>query len=255
MELDSLIHSLYLIPIVLCLRTFQLSSKVYDRLPDKVPMHFNMQGQADQWWKKSRFSVYLMPFIGAATVLTMCGILLFIYRETGPLPDDFNLAYWFFTFSLTYLFYRAQIGIIDYALGKINTIWPKTGRAFVLLAVSSLFLVVVIIIPTKPKISQSIMCATVDNLTPVDERDVFSMSDGSATLFLKLRDIKGAHLIRMEWTNPEGNEHFVYEKHTPHKILAKHLVWWSYIDIKDNTENIIPGNWRVDVYIDREKVL
>ncbi len=255
LELDSVILSLYIIPAIICFRTFQMSSEYYDQLPEKIPMHFDLRGQADKWWKKSRFCVYLLPAIGAGTLLMMGGVLLMIYRESGPLPDDFNFAFFFFTFSLTYLFYKTQIGIIRYALKEINNIWPFMGVGLSLVVISSVLLAVLPFIPTKPTLSDAIMCSKMENKTPIDARNTFSMNDRNVILFLKLGNIKGKHLIRMEWIDPEGKEHFIYEKYTHHKILAKHLPWWSYIHVKDNRENIIPGDWRVEVFIDREKVL
>ncbi len=100
MELENLILYLYILPLIICFRTFQISAETYDRLPEKIPMHFGLKGQADQWRKKNRFWVYLMPAIGIVTVVIMCGIIVLISSETGPLPDDFNLAFLFFTFSL-----------------------------------------------------------------------------------------------------------------------------------------------------------
>jgi hypothetical protein len=218
-------------------------------------MHFGIKGQADRWWKKNRFSVYLMPTICAGTLMMMCGMLIFIFRESGPLPDDFNLVLWFFTFSLTYLLYKTQTGIIQYSLKKVKNLWPAMGMGLSLVAVSSILLSVLPFIPTKPAIFRAVMCAKIESRKPADIRTAFSMNDGSAILFLNLRNIKGQHLIRMEWINPEGKEHYVNERSTHHKIFAKHYPWWSYIYIKDNIKNIIPGNWRVDVFIDREKVL
>jgi len=255
LELDTLILYLYLIPLIICFRTFQISSGYYDQLPEKIPMHFGIKGQADRWWKKSRFYVYLMPNIGVLTVLMMCGMLIMIYRESGPLPDDFNLAWLFFTFSMTYLFYKTQTGIIRYALKEINNIWLEMGPGLSLVVASSVFLIILPLLPAKPTISNAVMCTEVMRGTPVDVRDTFFVNDRNAILFFKLRNVRGKHLIRTEWIDAEGKKHFVYEKYTPHKILAKYLSWWSYISIKDNTENVIPGNWRVEVFIDREMAL
>ena len=218
-------------------------------------MHFGITGEADKWSKKSRLSAYLMPTIGAVTLLSMCGILIFIYHESGPLPDDFNLAFWFFTFSLLYIFYKTQTGMIQYSLEQVQNIWPAMRMGLALLALSSVLLIVLALIPTKPTLASVVMCARVENRTPVDARNNFSMDDGSAVLFLKLRDVKGKHLLRMEWINPEGKLHFVNERHTHPKILAKYVPWWSYIYIKENLANIVPGNWRVDVFVDKEQVL
>jgi len=255
LELDYLVYSLYIIPLIICIRSFQISSENYDRLPDKIPMHFGITGQADKWWKKSRFSVYLMPAIGIFTVVMMCGVLASIYHESGPLPDDFNFSLLLFTFSLSYLFYRTQTGIIRYALGEIHNIWPDIKIGLLFLVLSSVLMSVLPFIPAKPTILNAVMCTEVENGTPINAKSTFSLNDRNATLFLKLGNVRGKHLIRMEWINPEGKEHFVHERHTHHKRFAKYLPWWSYIYIKDNRANILPGNWHVAVFIDREPIL
>ncbi len=255
LELENLILYLYILPLIICFKTFQISSEYYDRLPEKIPMHFDIKGQADQWRIKNRFWVYLMPSIGIVSVVMMCGILALINSETGPLPDDFNLAFLFFTFSLTYLFYKTQMGILRYSLEEIKNIWPIMGKGLSLVVLSSVFLVVVPFISTTPTLLNPVMCTEVENGTPFDIRNSFSMSDSNSTLFFTLKNVKGTHVVRMEWIDPEGKEYFVSENHTPHKILAKYLPWWSFIYIKDKRENVVPGDWRVEVSIDGKKVL
>jgi len=255
LELESIIFYLYIIPLIICFKNFQLSSEYYDRLPEKIPIHFGLKGKADQWRKKNLFWVYLMPSIATVTVVIMAGIIVFITNETGPLPDDFNLAFLFFTFSLTYLLCKTQVGIIRYSLEEIKNIWPILGKGLALLALSCTFLIAMPFILTKPTLLNPVMCTEVENGSPIDIRDSFSLSDRNATLFFTLYNVKGTHVVRMEWIDPEGKKYFVSENHTHHKILAKYLPWWSFIYIKDKRENMVPGNWRVEVSIDGEKVL
>ncbi len=255
MELENLIFYLYIIPLILCFRTFKISSDYYDRLPEKIPMHFGIKGEADQWQKKSRFWVYLMPAIAIAIIMMMCGILIFITNETGPLPDDFNLAFLFFTFSLTYLLCQSQMGILKYSLEEIKNIWPIMGKGFVLLALSIVFMVAITFINTTPTLLKPVMCSRVEKGTPVDIRKSFSISDCHAILFFNLHNVKGTHVVKMRWIDPEGKEYFVSERHTHHKILAKYLPWWSFIYIKDKAEQLVPGKWEVEVSIDGVEVL
>jgi hypothetical protein len=129
------------------------------------------------------------------------------------------------------------------------------GKGLALLGISCVLLVVLLFINNNPTIETAIMCGNVEKKMPVDVRDTFFLDDWGATLFLKLRDVKGTHMIRTVFTSPEGKEHYVDARHTHHKKLAKYVPWWSYIYIKDNIENIVPGTWQVDVYIDEENAL
>ncbi len=255
MAFEEIIPYLYLFTFFICLRTFKISSENYNRLPDKLPVHFNIKGQADKWCKKSKPAVYAMPWLNTCIFAMMCGMMIFIYKETGPLPDDFNFALWFFTFSLTYLLYKTQTGMIRYSTGEIKSTWPETGKATILLSLSSLLLIALPFVPSKPEIPEAVMCAKLENMIPGDVRDTFYSSDAYATLFLKLKNVKKSHLVKMVWLNPEGKEHYIDERNTPRKMLAKYYYRWSFIYIKNNIHNIMPGQWLVNVFIDGEKIL
>lgn len=54
----------------------------YDSLPDRIPVHFNLSGEADRWADRSGYSLWLMPMIW-----TLLGLLLLIVLR---FPRAFN---------------------------------------------------------------------------------------------------------------------------------------------------------------------
>ena len=124
MKTEHLILGLYVIPLIICIRAFYISLKHYEKMPDKIPTHFNIKGDADKWSDKSLASAYLMPIICTFTLAGFIGVLVFIHRETGYMPDTFNFALWLLSFSLIFIMYRTQMGIAQYALEENKNIWP-----------------------------------------------------------------------------------------------------------------------------------
>lgn len=255
METENLIIYLYAIPFSLCLWTFQKTFEYYHKLPEQIPVHFDIKGRADKWCKKNLFYANLMPAVSLLTLIMMAIVLVFIHKESGPLPDDFALAFWFFTFALVYLLHKFQIAMISYSLKEINNIWTITGTSMFLFILSCVLLMLPAFISKNPVIAKAVMCAKVEAKQPVDIREHFYTNDDYASLFLEVQNIKGKHTIRSHWYNPEGKEHFIYERVTHKKVLAKYYYWWAYIYIKNNIENISTGTWYIDIYIDKKKVL
>lgn len=173
LKTDQIIVVLYAIPFFVCLRTFLLSVEVYEHLPNKIPMHFNMKGKADKWWNKNRFAVYLMPGICALTLAIFVAILILIHHDSGPLPDDFALAFLLFTFSLVLLLHQTQVGIIRYALQEIKNIWKTIWLGFLLLLLACASLVVTGMPGVTPRISEAVICSKVEAERPVGIRNEF----------------------------------------------------------------------------------
>lgn len=252
---EYLILLLYVIPAFLCVRAFVITADAYARLPDRIPVHFDLSGKADKWAGKSALTAYLMPGVCLMTLCLSLGILAFIYYDTGAPPDVFNLALWFFTFSLVYLLYQAQQGIIRYSLQEVDTIWPFMKKELLLVLAASVLMVVSIFLYDRPEIVRAELCTEVEGDAPVDIRSDFYMDDPNVTLLVTLKDVQGRHDVLFRWINPEGKEHFRYSRYTHKKILTKYVTMWSFIYVKSNAENVLPGQWTVEVYLDNEKAL
>jgi hypothetical protein len=255
MKTEHIILGLYTIPLIMCIHAFYITLKHYEKLPDRIPMHFNIKGEADKWSKKSIVSAYLMPIICIFMFAWFIAILVFIHGETGYMPDTFSFALWLLLFSITLIIYRSQVGIIQFASEKTKNVWPFIRSGFILLVVACLLMVSSIVLYKKPFISRSILCSNIKNGQPIDHRTVFSKNDANVFIWINLRNVMSKHHIQFQWINPEGNQYVTYDQYSHHKILAKYLPVWSYIHIQNNRDNIITGEWKVRVYIDNKKVL
>jgi len=255
MKMEHLILSLYVIPLIMCIHAFYITLKRYEKLPDRIPIHFNIKGKADKWRRKSIYSAYFMPIVCIFTFAVSIGILVFIHGETGYMPDTFNFALWLLLFSMIYLMYRTQVGMIQYALEEASNIGPFIKSGLILLTVACLLMVSSVVLYKKPFISKSTICTHLENGQPIDSRIVFSKNDPIIIMWINLRNVMSKHHIQFKWIDPEGNRYFSYDQNTHHKILTKYLPMWSYIDIQNNRDKIIAGEWLVLVYIDNKKVL
>lgn len=66
---------------------------VYPDLPDRIPLHFGADGQADRWGDRTLLSWLLLPLIGAATAALMTGIGIMLPRNPKliNMPDKDRL--------------------------------------------------------------------------------------------------------------------------------------------------------------------
>lgn len=69
----------FLIPIIIILVNMVIAANVYDKLPDKLPIHWNAVGQINGWVKKSYVGIFQMPFIQ----LFMTAVMFFSYKIIG----------------------------------------------------------------------------------------------------------------------------------------------------------------------------
>ncbi|MEW5945765.1 MAG: DUF1648 domain-containing protein [bacterium] len=250
MDFGTAIMILYAVPALYCLRSFQAAAANYERLPERIPMHFGFSGRADVWWRKSRFSVFFLPAVNLGVFVMMAVILFMIHRDGGAPTDDLNAAWFAFTFSMAFTLYSLHDGTIRYATGEVESIWRRVGPGAAAVVLSSVLLFAAPFIPIKPSIARAVMCAGVEGNAPVGARDAFSLDDERAVLHLTLKNVKGNHGIRVEWLNPSGEVYFVSDGGTGARTMRKYLPWWSYVTIRDRRERIVPGTWRVEASVD-----
>jgi hypothetical protein len=84
---------------------------------------------------------------------------------------------------------------------------------------------------------------------------MFTKNDAGVFMWINLQNVMGKHHIQFQWLNPDGKQHFANDQYSHHKILAKYLPMWSYINIHSNRDKINVGEWQVMVYLDNKKVL
>lgn len=71
---------------LLLLALIGLSLHVYPDLPDRIPLHFGVDGTPDRWGRRMMLSWMILPLAGAAAVLSLYGVASFIAGR----PHAFN---------------------------------------------------------------------------------------------------------------------------------------------------------------------
>lgn len=74
---------------VLVLALFAGSTWAYPRLPERIPIHFDLSGQPDRWETRSFASWFMLPAIAAALALFLHAVSPYATRhpELWNLPD------------------------------------------------------------------------------------------------------------------------------------------------------------------------
>jgi uncharacterized membrane protein len=88
---------------------------VYPRLPDRIPVHFNIEGQVDNYADKSIFSVFFLPMISIGTYLLM-GLLPKIDPRKANY-DDFQTSYCLIRNAIIFFLSALSLFITAYSLG------------------------------------------------------------------------------------------------------------------------------------------
>ncbi|HPF31004.1 MAG TPA: DUF1648 domain-containing protein [Candidatus Saccharibacteria bacterium] len=82
---------LFVIAVLLAIISWIIAIFYWDSLPDIIPIHFGISGQADGWANKSVFQVFMVPFIQ----LLMTVGFIFIYYK--PQYSDMPTTMWLIT--------------------------------------------------------------------------------------------------------------------------------------------------------------
>lgn len=137
------------------------SLSVYDQLPDRIALHFGLDGTPDRWGARSLPSWMVLPMVGIGLTLFMRGVSALVRRN----PDVLNmpdakayrklehadklrvveiqlemLAY--VELIMSVLFCVLQIGSYETAMGTSDGLPVYAGVAIVLSMVASLVLAV-----------------------------------------------------------------------------------------------------------------
>ncbi|MBD3299464.1 MAG: DUF1648 domain-containing protein [candidate division Zixibacteria bacterium] len=81
---------LAIIHIALIIALWLIPTFAYNSLPDRIPVHFNLDGQPDRWEDKSGWTLYMLP-----AVWTVIGGLIFVllrYRRAFNYPQKDEIS-------------------------------------------------------------------------------------------------------------------------------------------------------------------
>ena len=132
-----------ILPISLIILAFIVGSFLYTQLPDKIPSHWNIEGEIDAWASKN-FGVFFFPGITLGLYLLMTFI---------PLIDPLRKNYP--KFRIPYFWFRT-IFVLFFVSLYFYTLWVALGTKlninyFVIPALSVLFILIGIFLPRVRK--------------------------------------------------------------------------------------------------------
>jgi len=231
------------------LTTWRLCSENYDRLPDRIPIHFGLSGKADGWARKSRFTVFWPP---VAIVALWVIMLLPAAIEMGKAQSFFIPLLFFFSlisFALSVMFYNITRGTIDYSLGRATSIWPYIAKPliFVIISTFSTPLLPVLISLQRPVLKEAFTseASWTSKKRPAERRE-FGPSDSMVYLNLRFADMNGNPDVSVSWKAPDGNTAFVYRFNRPYRDIKTERVLWCYISLDYfRKKGVKPGEWTV----------
>ncbi len=85
-------HKIYFLAAALmALASWIIAIYYWDKLPQVIPIHFGISGQADDWANKSIFYVFLIPFLQTLIL----GMFIFLYYK--PQYSDIPTTMWLTT--------------------------------------------------------------------------------------------------------------------------------------------------------------
>ncbi|HOY65108.1 MAG: hypothetical protein BWY28_02556 [bacterium ADurb.Bin236] len=246
----------YVAPLFFVVRMAGKARENYDRLPDKIPVHFDLKGNADRWAKKSPLSVYWPAALTAAINASMFAFYYFYPDgKSGP-GREMSAALAALNLALCFLFYRVSDATINYAMGKAKNVWPYIWLPLAAVIAASFLPAAAGVMPGKTYVEESFFCAKVDERNnPYGIRDAFTASDATVAIFIKWRNLRGNSVLRYEWFNPDGELDAEGKYTFGGKRLRKEAVTWWMIPIKGEPREESTGVWKTIVYLDDSPVL
>lgn len=100
---------------------------------------------------------------------------------------------------------------------------------------------------------------TDDSQAPVNETNVFSVNDSAAYSWLKLGNLPSpTHNVTWVWVTPQDHVYFRFSTATddpgPGRYWQDYYLW-SHIHISSSSVHVLPGEWKVRVYLDDSRLL
>ncbi|MGD8150451.1 DUF1648 domain-containing protein [Ornithinimicrobium sp. Y1694] len=77
----------FLVALVLYVSTFVYGAAIWDRIPDRIPLHFGIDGEATRWGEKTFGNVFFPQLVGGAGLFTL-PIIAAILPGLMEVPKD-----------------------------------------------------------------------------------------------------------------------------------------------------------------------
>lgn len=228
----------------------------YDRLPDKIPVHFGMNGKADRWARKTPVTVYWPVALTAAINALM---FAFFYLYPSPKEEigrEMSVSLAALNLAMCFLFYRVNDATMDYAMGKTKSVWSYIWLPLAATIAASFLPAVAGFIPGETKIEESFFCAELDSRNkPSDIRDSFTTSDAKVVIFIKWRNLREDSVVKYRWFSPDGEVDAEGIYSFGGGGLRKKAVTWWRLPIAGEPRAESSGVWKTVVYLDDSPML
>jgi hypothetical protein len=129
-----LIDALSLVILILC---WWVALSVYPRLPEQIPVHFGIKGDADKWG--GRWMIFLMPIV--STAIFAFNYWVFQHLSPGspkPVPPEAQTPFHLLLLALSVIFTYVTWRMSEVAFGRARGLgaWFLPATLIALFAIS-----------------------------------------------------------------------------------------------------------------------
>ncbi|MDX2029143.1 MAG: DUF1648 domain-containing protein [Blastocatellia bacterium] len=109
--------------VVVLLVGWWIAVSVYPRLPDRIPIHFGLSGEADGWG--GRAMIFLLPAVQVGMALLFFFVFQHEHRATRPLSEAARLPLRMLTLEMQVMFTWLTWRISENAFGRAQglSVW------------------------------------------------------------------------------------------------------------------------------------
>jgi hypothetical protein len=262
MNFQTIIAALFVIPIAIVIRTISIWTENYSKLPEKIPMHFNIKGAPNQFWTKRPYIVWVMPGFSIFILATMFFSFYLMPAVTNSFMEEMAAIGLVMSIAMAFMFYRISEGIVAVSLGNAKSIWPFMGLPLVLVILCSLSLATLpleIMRFHKPALKSVTFSTRInEKYEAVDVRTKFPAGIKTIYGMTQWRYLNGKHKVILRWVTPGGSVFYEYHyivTNSNRIMVSRHI--YSYIcpscpaQAKDRSE---PGQWTLRVQLDDKDI-
>lgn len=237
---------------VMAVKAWRLGADNFDRLPDRIPIHFGLSGKPDAWARKSRLSVFWAPVALGVIGILMAGIFLMVYRDEGPDAAPVLLCGMLLALATCWTMYGAQQGIISAALGQDISMWRFLLKPMLALGLASAAFTAwpIMAMRAPAEFQEAVFCRSVDSRSrPVSPGTAFSAGDRYVYVAATWKNLNGDADLTYHWYAPSGrkiHEGVIRKKYRKMRFTRR---TWYRLDLQYYRERGVPleGEWKVEI--------
>ena len=243
---------------VLAILAFRETSENYERMPDRIPMHFGLSGKADSFAAKNKFTAYLMPGF-TLFPLAMLAVIYFIMYFSGEMESVALLAMSLILTPVAWLMYSVNRAIIDYSLEKTGSVWPymKWPMIVMFVMIAASMSIPVMIMRRPAEIKSVSICDSVDRrMNPGRPAAEFTGGEKYLYALVSWENLNGKPALQYNWYAPDGELiHKGIQKQNMGKIKSKRKTWYRLeLDYFRKRGVALSGKWKLEIILNGKPV-